>query len=59
MLYTNTYLWNLEKWYWSTYLQGRSGDTDIENTLVDTAGEGEGGMNGESNIETYALPYVK
>ena len=22
-------------------------------------GEGEGGMNGESSIETYALPYVK
>ena len=40
-------------------MQGRKRDTDIENTLVDTAGEGEGGMNGESNIETYALPYVK
>ena len=26
-------------------LQGRNGDADIENGLVDTAGEGEGGMN--------------
>ena len=24
-----------------------------------TAGEGEGEMNGESSIETYALPYVE
>ena len=34
-------------------------DADIENRLVETAREGEGGMNGESSIETYALPYVK
>jgi len=26
-------------------LQGRNGDADIENGLVDTAGEGEGRMN--------------
>ena len=26
---------------------------------MDTVGEGEGGMNGESNMETYTLPYVK
>ena len=26
---------------------------------MDTVGEGEGGMNWESNIETYILPYVK
>ena len=31
------------------------GDTDIENRLMDT-GEGEGGENGESRMETYALP---
>ena len=23
MLYINAYIWNLEKWYWWTYLQGR------------------------------------
>jgi len=31
-------------------LQGRIGDADIENGLVNTAGEGEGRTNGESNV---------
>ena len=35
------------------YLQGSSGDTDIENRLLDTLGEGEGGMN-----ETVALKHM-
>ena len=39
--------------------QGSNADTDIENRLVDTVGEGEGGTNWESNMETYTLPYVK
>ena len=26
---------------------------------MDTAGEGEGGMNRENSMETYTLPYVK
>ena len=37
------------------YLQGSKGDTDI----LDTVGEGAGGMNWESSTETYTLPYVK
>ena len=36
------------KWYWWTYLQGGNGDADIEDGLVDTAEEGEGGVNAES-----------
>ena len=40
----NTYVWNLEKLYWWTHLQRRNRDADIENTLADTAGEGEGGQ---------------
>ena len=40
----NAYMWNLENWY-RTFLQGRSRDTDIENRLEDTVGEGEGGTN--------------
>ena len=40
-------------------MQGNRGDADIENRLVDTMGEGEGGMNSKSHIEAYALPYVK
>ena len=31
----NTYIWNLERQYWRTYLHGNSGDTDIENRLMD------------------------
>ena len=30
---------------------------DLQNRLVDTVEEGEGGMNWESSIETYALLY--
>ena len=33
--------------------------TDIENRLVNTAGEGEVEMKWESRIEAYTLPYVK
>ena len=40
-------------------MQGRNRDTDIENGLVDAAGEGEWGTNLESSIEIYSLPCVK
>ena len=43
----NTYIWNLERWYWQTYTQGSSRDTDVENRLVDTAGERESRTNRE------------
>ena len=40
-------------------MQGSSGDTDIENRLMDMGRwggeEGEGGMYGESNMETYII----
>ena len=39
------------------YLQGRNGDADVENRLVNTV-EGESGTNGKS-ITIYALPCVK
>ena len=39
----NAYIWNLEKWYWWTYFQGRNGDTDVVNGPVDSAGQGEAG----------------
>ena len=29
-------MWNLKKWYWWNYLQGRNGDADTENRRVDT-----------------------
>ena len=36
-----------------------NGDEDIENKLVDTVWEGEGGTNWESIVETCTLSYVK
>ena len=42
MSYINAYVQYLERWYWWTYLQGSSGDTGIENRLVNTGGEGGG-----------------
>ena len=33
-----------------------SGDADIENRFVDTVGEGESGMNGQSSINIDPLP---
>ena len=43
-IYINAYIWNLERWYWWTYLKGSNWDTDIENRLTDKGGgeEGEG-----------------
>ena len=34
-------------------------DTDVNNSLLDSVGEGEGGMIWENSIETCILPYVK
>ena len=52
MSYTNAYVRTLEKWYWWSNLQGTSGDTDIENRFVDLMGEGGGGKEAESSMET-------
>ena len=41
LMYINTYMWNLGKRYWWTYLQGRNRDSGIENRLTDTAGTEE------------------
>ena len=34
-------------------------DTGVKNRLLDSVGEGEGGMIWENSIETCILPYVK
>ena len=58
--YINAYTRNLERWYWRTYFQGSDGDADTENRLVDKEeGGAEDGMNGDSSMETYILPYIK
>ena len=34
-------------------------ETDIKNKILDTVGEGEGGMIRKNSIETYILAYAK
>ena len=40
-------------------MQDSKGDTDVKNRLLDSVGEGKGGMIWENSIETYTVPYVK
>ena len=40
--YTDTYIWNLERWHWWINFQGSNGETDRENRLMDM-GEGRRG----------------
>ena len=59
----NAYMWNLEKWYRWTGLQGINRDTGVENRCMDTKGGkwgvgGGGGMNWEIGIDIYALIYI-
>ena len=40
-------------------MQNRKRDTDVQNRLLDSMGEGEGGMFRENSIETFILSIVK
>ena len=40
-------------------MQDSERDTDVKKRLLDSEGEGEGGMIWENSIETCILPYVK
>ena len=40
-------------------MQDSKRDTDVKNRLLDSVGEGEGGMIWENSIETCILSYVK
>ena len=40
-------------------MQGRKGDTDVKDRLLDSVGEGEGGMIWKNSIETCILSHVK
>ena len=53
--YTDTYIWNLKRWHWWIYFQGRNGEIDIDKRCMDKMGGEEGGgeMYGKSNIEIY------
>ena len=56
--YINAYVWNLERWYPWSYVQGGKEDTEEKNRLLDSVG-GEGGVIWKNSIETYTLGYVK
>ena len=53
----NAYIWNLERWW--PYMQYSKRDTDVNNRLLDSVGEGKGGMIWENSTETSIVPYVK
>ena len=54
-----THIWNLESWYWWIYLQGSSGETDLENRLMDI-GRGEERLRCMERVTwKVTLPYVK
>ena len=57
--YINTYIWNLERCYQWSYMQGSKRDTDVNNRIWDSVGEGKGGVTCENNTEACILPYVK
>ena len=42
-----------------TLYANRKKDTDVQNRLLDSVGEGEGGMFGENSIRTCILSVVK
>ena len=52
-------MWNLERQYRPSYMQGNKGDTDVKNRFLDSVGKGKGGIIGENSTETCALPCVK
>ena len=51
--YINTYMWNLDKRYWWTYLQGKMRVSDMDKRIMDTAGK-----EGMDWIERVALKYT-
>ena len=40
-------------------MQDSKRDTDVQNSLLDSVGEGEGGVIWENGIETCIIPYMK
>ena len=55
----NAYIWSLESQYQRSYMQGSKGNIDVKKKLLDSEGEGEGGMIWENSTETCMLSYVK
>ena len=58
-MYSNAYIQNLEKWYQRIYFQGSSGETDIENRLMDMGRGEERGRCMERVTWKLTLAHVK
>ena len=57
--YNIAYVWNLEKWYEWTYVQGKNRDTDVEMGMwIHRWAEEEGGTNLKINIDICTQCYV-
>ena len=59
ILYINAYIWSLERLQQWPYMWDSKRYTDVKNRLLDSVGEGEGGMIWENSTETLILSYVK
>ena len=57
--YVNAHIWNLERWQWWPYMRDSKRDTDMKNRLLDSVGEGKGGMIWQKSIETCILSHMK
>ena len=53
------HIYGIQKDEWWLYMWDSKRDTDTKNRLLDSVGEGEGGMIWENSIETCLLPCVK
>ena len=54
--YINAYIWNLEKWYWGTCLQGRNRDSEIDREQ--TYGHSKGSRGGDELKEKHWNTYI-
>ena len=53
IVYTDAYIWNLERCYWWINFQGSNEETHMENIEIWRTGEGRGWDYGESNMKIY------
>ena len=58
-IYIYIYRWNLEEMVLMNLFTRQKQRGRYREQLFNTVGEGEGGINLESSIDTYTLPYVQ
>ena len=56
----NAYIWNLERWYWWTYLQGSNGDTKRTDFWIQAVAGSRGRVQRMERVAwRVTFPYVK